>query len=404
MKIQELRVRGFRSLHDVAWQPGDLNIVIGPNASGKSNLLRVLELLSISAQGGLGKHIQREGGIEPLLWNGSVDSIHLELQFRQPDRGAHPALRAALSRWEYRLELVRIGKTSAYRVQTEVLGDFQRVVTGEKPEPFKLLERQQQRAVVYDENEHQLVAPEDLVLPEETLLSMAAGPYTGNRQIPIYQQHLATWGIYQDFHTDRDALIRQSAVARNETRLAADGQDLVSVLHTLYQTNREFNQEVNAAMKAAFGDEFEELIFPPAAEQRIQFGVRWRSLRQGQSAADLSDGTLRFLFLLAVLANPVPPPLIAIDEPETGLHPSMLPIIAEYSADASARAQIIFTTHSPAFLDAFKDIRPQPTITVLDWVSGKSELRIRSGSELEHWLQHYTLGEMYRSGELEARE
>ncbi|MBM3747353.1 MAG: hypothetical protein FJW34_16325 [Acidobacteria bacterium] len=183
MKIQELKLEGFRSLQDVGWPPQDLNIAIGPNASGKSNLLRALELLCISAQGGLGKHVQMGGGIEPLLWNAAVDSIQLKLAFSPP--AEHPA-----SRWEYHLELGRIGKTTAYRVQTEVLGDFRRVVTGERLEPFKLLERQQQRAVVYDEQQRQLVAPEDLVIPEETLLSMAAGPYAGNRLIPTYQRHL----------------------------------------------------------------------------------------------------------------------------------------------------------------------------------------------------------------------
>jgi predicted ATPase len=87
-------------------------------------------------------------------------------------------------------------------------------------------------------------------------------------------------------------------------------------------------------MRAAFSDDYEELVFPPAADQRVQMRVRWRSLKTEQSAADLSDGTIRFLMLLAILANPSPGELIAIDEPEAGLHPSMLPIIAEHAAAA----------------------------------------------------------------------
>jgi predicted ATPase len=85
-------------------------------------------------------------------------------------------------------------------------------------------------------------------------------------------------------------------------------------------------------MAAAFGDEFEELVFPPAADQRVQMRIRWKSLKREQSAADISDGTLRFLLLLTILASPEAAPLIAIDEPETGLHPSMLPIIASMRA------------------------------------------------------------------------
>src|SRR5258705_27510 len=125
-------------------------------------------------------------------------------------------------------------------------------------------------------------------------------------------------------------------------------------------------------MRAAYGDDFEELVFPPAADQRIQLRVRWKSLKREQSAAELSDGTLRFLFLLTVLASPSLAPIIAIDEPETGLHPSMLPLVAEYAVEASKRSQIIFTTHSPQFLDAFTEKRP--TTTIAKWINGETTL------------------------------
>ena len=114
-------------------------------------------------------------------------------------------------------------------------------------------------------------------------------------------------------------------------------------------------------MRAAFGDDFEEAGFSACGGSADQLRVRWRSLRREESAADLSDGTLRFLFLLAVFANPSPPPLIAIDEPETGLHPSMLPIVAEYAREAANTRAGHFETHSPEFLDAFgEDVRPLP--------------------------------------------
>ncbi|NQT39393.1 MAG: AAA family ATPase, partial [Planctomycetes bacterium] len=217
-----------------------------------------------------------------------------------------------------------------------------------------------------------------------------------------FRDELAAWGIYQGFHTHPEAAVRQATVSRNETRVQPDGQNLIPVLHTLYTSNWEFKEELNTAMRSAFGDDFAELVFPPAADQRVQLRLRWKSLQRAQSAADLSDGTLRFLYLLTILANPDPPGLIAVDEPETGLHPSMLPIIAEYAQDAATRTQVILTTHSAEFLDAFG--KEPPATTVLEWKDGETQLRPLSGDRLGYWLDKYTLGELYRSNELEAME
>jgi predicted ATPase len=247
--------------------------------------------------------------------------------------------------------------------------------------------------------ERALVAQAESVAEDETILSIASGPFTANQLIAQFQQSLASWAIYHDVHVHKDALVRQPIVARLERRVEADGQNLIAVLHTLYSEDRDFKSEVNIAMRAAFGDDYEELVFPPAADQKVQLRIRWKSLKREQSVADLSDGTLRFLLLLAVLASPVPPPVIAIDEPETGLHPTMMAIVAEYAIEASRKSQIILTTHSPEFLDAFKETRP--TTTVAKWSDGETTLTTVGGDDLEYWLREYNLGSLFRSGELE---
>ncbi len=394
MKILELDIEGFRSLKNVAWKPGNLNVVIGPNGSGKSNLLRVLELLSVSAKGQLGVYIQRSGGIDPLLWDGQA--VDLNLRLKVGNFEGQPPQRDLT----YEVQLARIGAGSAYRIGYELLADYHLYDRGAAKNPFKHLERRNLDARVFDEEQHGLVAPIEALSEEETLLSLAAGPFTTNQAIPRFQKPLESWSIYHDLHVNSDAPIRQPAIARHERRVSSDGQNLIAVLHTLYTGNRYFKQAVNAAMQAAFGEDFEELIFPPASDQRIQLRVRWKTLRREQSAADLSDGTLRFLFLLTVLATPSPASLIAIDEPETGLHPSMLPIIAEYAADAALRTQVILTTHSDRLLDAFSDVNP--TTTVATWANGETTLDMLDSEELAYWRKEYTLGTLYRSGELEA--
>lgn len=393
--IQKLQIKGFRSLRDVSWEPGKLNVVIGPNGSGKSNLLRALSLLQKSAQGELADSVLAQGGIAPLLWDGQeqelgwivkTDPVGLNLDLE----------RDALT---YELLLRQLGTTSAYRVEYELLGNYYRKDRGQKSEPYKFLERRPGHAVTFEPQERALVAHEGSVPDAQSLLSLIAGPF-GNPIVLAFRDRLASWGIYHDLHVDQDAPVRQPAVARLEKRVAANGQNLIPVLHTLYSTSRDFKNDVDMAMRTAFGDDFEDLTFPPAADQRVQMRLRWRSLKSAQSAADLSDGTLRFLLLLAILANPEPESLIAIDEPEIGLHPGMLPIVAEFAREAARKTQVILTTHSPQFLDAFRE--EPPTTTVAHWIDGETRLSMVDGQELARWLEAYSLGALFRSGELEA--
>ncbi len=395
MKILNLKIQGYRSLKDVSWSPGDLNVLIGPNGSGKSNLLRMLELISVSARGRLSRYIQQAGGMDALVWDGKADCIKWVVETSPVEKNRS----VETDSLTYEMVLGRLGTGGSFRIDHELLGNYSRVRTGERDEPFKLLERCSRRAVVFDEGERGFAAPEESIIEDESLLSLTSGPFTQNHFIPLFQKYMAEWSIYHDLHVNMDAPMRRPTVARHETRVDADGQNLINVLHTLYMGDRNFKNDINMAMRAAFGDDFDELVFPPAADQRIQLRVRWKTLSREQSAADLSDGTLRFLFLLTVLASPNPAPLIAIDEPETGLHPLMLPVVAEYAVDASERTQVVLTTHSPQFLDAFQNVLP--VTTVVKWIDGETDLHNVTGRRLERWLKTYSMGALFRSGELE---
>jgi len=392
MSIQKIQIKGFRSLKDVTWEPSKLNVLIGPNGSGKSNLLRALGFLQSAATGGLPQVVLEQGGISPLLWDGSATELEWKVKSVEPGR---PPTRDALT---YSLTLRQLGTTSAYRVESELLGNYYNVEMGLKSEPFKFLERNARHAVTFEAEERALVAKEGTVPDDQPLLSMMVGPFD-NPIILKFRSRLASWNIYHDIQVHQKATIRQAAVARVEKRVVPDGQNLIPVLHTLYTSDREFRRKLDGAMRAAFGVDFEEVIFPPAADQRVQLRVRWKPLRTEQSAADLSDGTVRFLLLLAILASPNPGELIAIDEPEVGLHPSMFPVVAELAAEAAERTQVILTTHSPQFLDAFG--QNIPTTTVMHWVDGETRMGIVDGEELKRWLQQYSLGALFRSGELE---
>ena len=157
MKIENLKVQGFRSLSDVEWEPGDLNVIIGPNASGKSNVLRILEMLANSARGKLGDYVQTEGGMQPLVWDGRSDAITVRVKTSPTEQHRDPVA----DRLTYELSLVHLKGTSTYRIQHELLGKFHLVETGRMQQPFKFLERELMRAVVYDQQDQRLEAPDE---------------------------------------------------------------------------------------------------------------------------------------------------------------------------------------------------------------------------------------------------
>ncbi len=405
--LAEIKIQGFRSLKQVSWAPDRLNVIIGQNGSGKSNLLWALKLLQDSARRRLRDSALGEGGLRQLLWNHQAADLAwaLTLNVRWPQRSHNRLL-------TYELALRPQGFEGGFRVERELLADYAPEKSREMIGPFKLLERDAQNMALWDGKklipltdetaESANTTAPDAITAEETLLSLAypAAPAVDPWML-LYFRDLNRIGIYHDMVTHRRALVREAAVARVERHLESDGQNLVPLLHTLYSSSRDFKRTLDDAMQAAFGKDFEALSFPPAADQKIQLGVQWKSLKVPVSAASLSDGTLRFMMLVAILANADQVPLIAIDEPETGLHPRMLRIVAELAAAAAERSTILLTTHSPEFLNAF----PQgdiPTTTVAELVDGQTEFSPKHGEELKRWLKEYSLGELLASGDLEA--
>jgi len=371
-----------------------LNVLIGPNASGKSNLLRAMELLREAGTNNLDDAIMSQGGIETLLWDGQAERLDW-----RADVDAQVGLLAIsnIENLRYELCLHRRSFFPSYEIEREVLAGTK--TEAEDGSAFIYLQRNSKEAVVTDENGQKIVASSDRLQKTHTLLSQTSR-LLSNTIVIIFNLYLREWKIYQNLAVQPDSDARKSTITRKELQLSSTGENLISTLHTLYSTERSFRTQLIDAMQAAFSKDFEELEFPPAEDQRVQMRIRWKSLRNSHSAADLSEGTLKFLMLIAVLANPNRGELVAIDEPETYLHPSMFPIIAELATEASKSSQIIFTTHSPEFLTAIGV--QDPTTAVLQNVGGETKLNTLDQQEMKRWLEKYKLGELFMSGDLEA--
>ncbi len=395
MAIQQLNVHGFRSLKSASWKPGTLNLLVGPNGAGKSNLLRLLEFIASTAKGRLAETVRQAGGMVPLLWDHASTSLGWKVRLDPPERG-RDRVREAVT---YEVTLQQLGSGSSYEISYDVLTKAFEAEAGTKPNPFKFFEQDPRHKVVFDPKQRRLVLPPEEINENESLLSQVADPLS-YRVITAVRRSIEAWRIHHDVHVERGSAMRSPATTQHAKLVAADGSNLTTVLHTLYTGERETRLAIDEGMRAAFGQEYEELVFQPAAAQQIQLAVQWRSSRQPHVGEDLSDGTLRFLFLLTVLASPDAAPLIAIDEPETGLHPSMLPIVAEYAGVAAKKTQIFLTSHSPEFLDAFTALAPQ--VTVCHWEQGETRLYTLGPERLKNWLDKYRLGRLFTSGELEV--
>lgn len=406
MKIIELQIEGFRSFRSQTWRPGDLNVLIGPNAGGKSNLLKALELLQHAAAGDLDEHILREGGMGAVVYDGKAECIRLSVEspFQENEDQS-----VSTTRVSYGINVRRIGNSPNFRIDDEMLRESPIVASqsdSSLPRPRQLIRGELGVTLnsvaecnKSDELLNWIILSSRGGRATEALLSSSRFDDDVFPSVRAFHHYMADWSVASILRTDRDAAVRTASIASFASRVASDGSNFIAVLHTHYESNGQFREEIDDSMRAAFGDAYRGLSFPPAAEQRVQLGIRWAGLFKTISSADLSDGTLRFLYLLTILCNPVPPPLIAIDEPETGLHPSMLGILAEVAREASRRTQVIFTTHSPEFLDTFEG--EPPTTTVVELVDGESKLRTLDGDELSDWLKRFTLGELFRTRELE---
>jgi len=356
-----------------------LNVFIGPNGSGKSNLIEAISLLQ-SAPKALASPVRDGGGIRDWLWKGtSKAEATLEAVLENPQ--GHMPLRHVLSFTErgQRFELVD------ERIENEFPHPGERT-------PYFFYKYQQNHPVLKVSGGERKLRRE-AVDPEQSILSQRKDPdqypeitYLGSQyeKIRIYRE----WAFGRYTPPRRP----QKADQRNDL-LDENFENLGLIL------NR-FRREapVKKSILKWLGELYEGI---DDFDVSIEGGTVQVFLHEGNfsiPATRLSDGTLRYLCLLAILCHSSPPPLVCIEEPELGLHPDVLPALAKLLREAAEKTQLLVTTHSDELVDEFTDM-PE-SVVVCEKIKGATQMNRLSKEALKDWLGKYSLGKLWRRGEV----
>ncbi|MEB3322366.1 MAG: AAA family ATPase [Synechococcaceae cyanobacterium] len=341
MSITHLAVSGYRSLQQLVVPLEPLTLVTGANGSGKSNLYRALRLIVAGARGDLVGALAREGGLPAVMWAGperigaAMRSGEVPVQGGPRTRPVRLRLGFAGDPFSYAIELgYPPERRTAFALDPQIKGEW--IWAGGPFHP---------RAVLSERHGAPGAGP-----PAAGLFDGGADPRL-QPEVHDLRERILSWRFYEGFRTDPAAPARNPAIATRAPALADDGGDLPAALETILE-----NGDAEG-LQAAIGDAFPGCrlgVDTATAAFRLQF--HQPGLLRPLDASELSDGTLRFVLLAVALFAVRLPPLLVLNEPESSLHPDLLPPLARLIAAAAGRTQVLVIAHAPRLIEALQGL------------------------------------------------
>ncbi|MBU2706665.1 AAA family ATPase [Zooshikella marina] len=358
--IKQIHIEGYRSIRELSLPLHPVNVLVGPNGCGKTNLYRALLLLSKAAKGEFASSIIYEGGMPLALWAG--EKRHSDTK-RTPRR-----IKLAVSFEELSYEL-HAGLTPKTPANTcfefdPVFREEYVWLKAKRRQNNTLLTRKATSVWLTHADRKRYEYPVTL-LPSESVLSQLQEPHLYPELFTL-RELLLQWRFYHYFDTGPPAAVRQPQVGTLTPVLSHNGNDLAAALQTIIETGDE--STLHEIIETAFPDS-RLLILPNHG--RFAIYLQKDGIRRPFEARELSDGTLRFLCLTAALLSPRPPSLLALNEPETSLHPDLLPALTLLIGHAAKYSQLFITTHSYSLAEVIADLcNTQPII--LEMLDGET--------------------------------
>ena len=368
-----LAISGYRSLRDIRVRLSRLTIVTGANGSGKSSLYRALRLLADIAQGRIIQSLATEGGLQSTLWAGPESFSRAMKAGTQPVQGT--VRKNAIS-----LKLGFSGEDYGYAIDlglpipdsslfsTDPVIKAESLWTGERLGRSNAFALRNGPGVRIRDDKGEWQQAYTHLAPFDSMMTHCSDPREAI-ELLVLRERMRNWRFYDHMRTDSEAPARKPQVGTYTPVLAADGSDLAAAIQTIREIGA--RKEMADAIDDAFPG---GSVAVTGAGAYLQVEMRQHGLLRPLLASELSDGTLRYLLLIAALLSPRPPALMILNEPETSLHPDLLPSLARLIVQASRQCQIIVVSHAAALVSAL-DAEADSRQIVLEKTLGETSVQ-----------------------------
>lgn len=382
--LTSLSIANYRSILNLSMPLGPLTVITGANGSGKSNVYKALRLLAQTANGGVINSLAEEGGLDSVYWAGPET---LSKAMRRGEVPIEPGVRQKARRLQLGFASEQFGYTialgSAIPSESFFANDpeikHECIFTGPVARPSAMLVERKGHAVKVRQGRSWQVTTQHLPM-YDSMFDQLADPANAPEVFQVREQ-IRGWRFYDQFRADKDAPARQPQLGTRTMALHHDGRDVAAAVRTIMEVGD------RPALEKAIEDAFpgSRLSVHQLSDGRLELAFHQHGLLRPLRAAELSDGTLRFILWVAALLTPRPPSLMVLNEPETSLHPDLMPALGALIHHAANHSQVWVISHSNRLISVLNK-HPECSGFELEKVLGQTEIRGQDLLDQPPWV------------------